>query len=68
MNGQNSKLKLLIRLIGLSGALTHPHFWLGEDETFATRPLETSPSYTGGLKDGDAFHTSDTFPIMWRSE
>ena len=42
--------------------------WLGEDATFATRPWETSQSYTGGLKDGDAFHTSDTFPIMWRSE
>ena len=42
--------------------------WLGEDATFATRPWETSPSYTGGLKPGDAFHTSDTFPIMWRSE
>ena len=42
--------------------------WLGEDATFATRPWETSPSYTGGLKPGEAFHTSDTFPVMWRSE
>ena len=65
---RNSKLELLIRVIGLSGALTHPRYWLGEDETFATGPWETSLSYTGGLKDGDAVHTSDTFRIMWRSE
>ena len=65
---RNSKLKLLIRVIGLSGALTHPRYWLGEDETFSTRPWETSLSCTGGLKAGDAFHTGDTFPIMWRSE
>jgi len=40
--------------------------WLGEDATFAKRPWETSPNYTGGLKPGDPFYTSETFPIVWR--
>ena len=42
--------------------------WLGEDATFATRPWETSPSYTGGLMPGYPFHTSDAFPVVWRSK
>lgn len=40
--------------------------WLGEDATFAKRPWEPSPNYTGGLKPGDPFYTSETFPIVWR--
>lgn len=40
--------------------------WLGEDATFAERPWEPSPNYTGGLKPGEPFYTSDAFPIVWR--
>jgi len=42
--------------------------WLGEDATFATRPWETSPSYTGGLMPGYPFPASDAFPVVWRSK
>ena len=42
--------------------------WLGEDATFSTRPWVTSPPFTGGLKPGECFHTSDTFPIVWRAK
>ena len=40
--------------------------WLGEDATFAERPWETSPNYTGGLKPGDPFNKSEAFPTVWR--
>lgn len=42
--------------------------WLGEDATLGTRPWVTSPPHTGGLKPGDFFYTSDTFPVVWRSK
>ena len=42
--------------------------WLGEDATFASRPWETSPSITEGLKPGDPFYRSKTFPVVWRSK
>ena len=41
--------------------------WLGEDATFANRPWETAPSFPLGLNPGDAYYTSDSFPVMWRS-
>ena len=40
--------------------------WLGEDATFAERPWEPSPNYTGGLKPGEPFNTSEAFPIVWQ--
>lgn len=42
--------------------------WLGEDATLTTTPWATSPPLYGGLKPGESFHTSDTFPIVWRAK
>ena len=42
--------------------------WLGEDATFAERLWEPSPNYSGGLKPGDHFYKSESFPVVWRSE
>ena len=38
--------------------------WLGDDARFATRPWETSPTATGGLKPGDPM-ACELFPLVW---